>query len=795
MLLEIHSKVSLFLPDNWIAVADGNGVNIMLLSRKEEKAIQRRFRYSANGDLSLSVHGKPYDIAAFLDGKHQPGSLTADKINSIVDFIVTITNEIRALEICSGADYLEYKEAWNDFPDSYVDHNFFQECRYVNTLRVNKCQLLVEPRRWRCTECNKAGDRLRKKIISVLKEEPNPYTADVFLTTGEKLSKIKKLNKKVEAGKKRIDRLQEKMAACIKAYGVTVDNELGELMVNALQSQNLSPNQSLFLQQQLKASQCKSAVGMRWHPEMIKLSLAIFMASPAAYNIILDSGMMKFPASRTLFDYSHVYEAEEGISMPVLKSVHERLKKMPDEKKFKWHVIMCDEMHISKNIVYHKRTGTFVGYVKISDVDQAVNELKAYLDNIEEEQPEIATKVLSFMIKGICNSIKEVVASYSMNKLVKEKLFKLTWNVITECERSGVQVICMTSDGNSVNRAFFKMNTPIHPTESGIVYDTWNNAAPDRPLYFMSDVPHLVKTIRNNFFNSRPYKNAKRCLTLHGEKILWNTIIDLFNAKKDKTLRKSYKLNHANVYPDSYSCMSVINAFEVMSDTVASDIEAQGWPNTAITVDFIRRVNYLADCLNGAYSFEGKRKAKPALDPYRDPGDKRFDDMLGFLEYLEKWKEEAEQLDATLNQSTLQNAPNPDESFHSLHDVHEDVETNEDLPPARKRQLCQQTLEGIEISIRGFMGAVKYLLTEGGVHYVNARVFCQDPLEQYFSKQRAKGGGSNTPNLMKYFENARAIHIQRGLNIRKRKGNSREEEARGNICHEKMPKRKSSYHI
>lgn len=60
-----------------------------------------------------------------------------------------------------------------------------------------------------------------------------------------------------------------------------------------------------------------------------------------------------------------------------------------------------------------------------------------------------------------------------------------------------------------------------------------------------------------------------------------------------------------------------------------------------------------------------------------------------------------------------------------------------------KMLLSRQTLEGIYITVNGFIGAVKYMLSIGA-KFINARVFCQDPLEQYFSKQRAAGGAQNS---------------------------------------------------
>ncbi|KAK3931225.1 LOW QUALITY PROTEIN: Transposable element P transposase [Frankliniella fusca] len=634
LIMELKTKVDLFLPCNWICVAEKRTVHLVLLSRNIEKSIQRRIGYRSDGELTVSVHGKAVDSDRFLKNLAKPGALCRNTVDSWVDFLVSLLNEVRGLEICSGIDFEDCVEAWDGFPNSYIDKNFFKESRYINTLRMNNCKLLVEPKCWRCVECSRAAPRVKRKMVSLKEDEFDIRTANIYLSTQKKLNKLKKQTQALNACKKKIERLQEKVQNLIEKEGVYVEDEMCNLMHSALKSSNLSPFQELFIQQQFKAASCKSARGMRWHPQMIRFALSIFLQSPSTYNILVDSKMIRLPHSRTLFDYSHCFEAEEGICNPVLESIHKHICEKA-ELKHKWHVLMCDEMHISKNIVYNRSTGELVGYTKITEVEKCLNEFQSYLDNTEVPEPDRASKMLSFMVKGVCNGVKEVVASYSVNRLSKEKLYSVTWNVIAYCERTGIQIIAFTSDGNASNRAFFKMNTAISPTKNGVVYDTINKAAPSRPFYFISDLPHLVKTIRNNFFNSRIKKGSKRCLTKNGEKILWSTIIRLF--KKNKTLRKAYKLSAANVYLDYYSVMKVKNAFQVLSNTVSCDLQAQGWEKVSETVKFIKRVNDFADCLNGAHSSSGSRSANPLLNPYTDPNDSRFTEyLLPFLDYLEE---------------------------------------------------------------------------------------------------------------------------------------------------------------
>ena len=52
--------------------------------------------------------------------------------------------------------------------------------------------------------------------------------------------------------------------------------------------------------------------------------------------------------------------------------------------------------------------------------------------------------------------------------------------------------------GASANRKFFKLNKV--ESDEALVYKTVNIFSDEKqPLFFLSDVPHLIKTVRNNW--------------------------------------------------------------------------------------------------------------------------------------------------------------------------------------------------------------------------------------------------------------------------------------------------------
>ena len=87
---------------------------------------------------------------------------------------------------------------------------------------------------------------------------------------------------------------------------------------------------------------------------------------------------------------------------------------------------------------------------------------------------ELATEMLTYIVKGMASDVKCAIAAFPCKILTKEMLYKRTWEVINICEKAGIKILCFISDGLSVNALFMKMHEPLTKTASGIVFDTIN---------------------------------------------------------------------------------------------------------------------------------------------------------------------------------------------------------------------------------------------------------------------------------------------------------------------------------
>ena len=112
-------------------------------------------------------------------------------------------------------------------------------------------------------------------------------------------------------------------------------------------------------------------------------------------------------------------------------------------------------------------------------------------------------------------------------------MFLLLWKTISICEKSSLKVIAVTCNGAFPNRKLFRMHCHLTQDddmkpETGVTYDTRNlfSGTENRFLYFISDVPHLLKTARNCLSNSGSGKFT-RCMWNGGMFLLWNHIADI----------------------------------------------------------------------------------------------------------------------------------------------------------------------------------------------------------------------------------------------------------------------------
>ena len=123
---------------------------------------------------------------------------------------------------------------------------------------------------------------------------------------------------------------------------------------------------------------------------------------------------------------------------------------------------------------------------------------------------------------------------------------------------------------------------------------------------------------------------------------------------------------------------------------------------------------------------------KSFLKPYDSVNDERFVWLTDvFLKYLSDWKLSTENRDGNFT----------DHARASMF-------------------ISWQTYEGLKITVHSSVELIKFLLNNG-VSYVLSERFCQDPLENYFGRQRSIGSRKDNPSLRDFGYNDNTIRTQR----------------------------------
>ena len=131
-----------------------------------------------------------------------------------------------------------------------------------------------------------------------------------------------------------------------------------------------------------------------------------------------------------------------------------------------------------------------------------------------------------------------------------------------------------------------------------------------------------------------------------------------------------------------------------------------------------------------------------------------------------------------------------------LHDweVYAEKQSNGCVKAKNKMMLSRETLEGLHITgelnilmhyirqlwmmvylflgiVKSFVEMTRYLLSQGENIFLLSERVSQDPLENYFGQQRARGGRNENPTVQQCVHNAAAIRVQKSLALNPVRGN------------------------
>nr|XP_054764639.1 uncharacterized protein LOC129271286 [Lytechinus pictus] len=364
--------------------------------------------------------------------------------------------------------------------------------------------------------------------------------------------------------------------------------------------------------------------------------------------------------------------------------IQEMLNEVNLEEDYKKNVtLVCDEMKLKSVVAYSSSTGKLLGFVNVGNINNEFREFERYSKGDLGE--ELATHAFMIMVRGIFCSMKQAVAFFPTTALRSGEIYDCVMRTVVKVETAGLKVRAIVSDGASCNRKFYK----ICSSEDNVGHYTFNPVDPQRRIYFFCDVPHLLKTARNNLENSG-FNRQSRNLQYGQRHIRWTHLIRLYEWDSSSDLRLLPRLTPEHLYLNPSLRMRVKLATQVLSQSVANALKLQsqktGDTSTDGTRQYIEMFNKFFDCLNVSTLLEGQRKRNPNMMPYSSVNDQRFEWLTDvFMRYIKDWEQDIADVP---NLSALER---------------------------QRRCISKETREGLGITVVSFVACTKELLQEEGV--------------------------------------------------------------------------------
>lgn len=136
-----------------------------------------------------------------------------------------------------------------------------------------------------------------------------------------------------------------------------------------------------------------------------------------------------------------------------------------------------------------------MGFVNLGKINNHLLQFESVL-SCDKQPHQLASSIVVLMVRGLFYKFNFPYAQFACDTLSGNLLMDPIWGAIFRLERMGFCVLSLTCDGASTNRRLWKLHS-----NDDLVYKVPNIYAPERPLYFFCDPPHLLKTTRNSWYN------------------------------------------------------------------------------------------------------------------------------------------------------------------------------------------------------------------------------------------------------------------------------------------------------
>ena len=467
---------------------------ILVLSLDDEGNTRWCLLLSVSGDWSVKVYGRNVNTNIFDNIPSKICSYTHVK---------AILDQLQSLHVCPGnPEYFLPQHMLQNRP-VYLHHS-----SSTTTIRHSSCPLLTKETS-RCIQCRiYRSDLARLHQRYQVDSSPAPKTNYRFISKERLSKKLTHKKAKEKDLKRKVKKLEKKISQSFQKHAIIMEEEESKCFSSILLEETKTVTEHfkedtpmrILWNEQMKAV-TRDKRGMRWHPAVLRLCIALQAKSPSAYELLRQSGFLTLPHQRTLKHYTAFTTNLPGFNADVIKRVLSDIGVEKLDNHQKNVAISFDEMKISEGLVYSHSSGYVIGFTSLGALN---DELERYTRRCKHQEPMIASHVLTVMIRGICASYKAPLAYFATTGASSDQLYNIFIQTVEILEVSGFSVRAIVCDGAATNRGAYDILTYAEEDNFYFISPFSGNK-----VFLFSDVPHLIKTSRNNLENSG-YHNKSR---------------------------------------------------------------------------------------------------------------------------------------------------------------------------------------------------------------------------------------------------------------------------------------------
>ncbi len=329
-----------------------------------------------------------------------------------------------------------------------------------------------------------------------------------------------------------------------------------------------------------------------WEPETIQMAMTLKLLHRLTYDYLREKKIIPLPGRSTLRDYFRSFTISEGYLESVSRLIAVKVQSMSPIQRLT--CLSMDEIHLRSDISYDKQTDRVIGPHKAANV---------------------------VMARGLCNPWKVPVFYQHNAKLTKDTLM----DIVKRLESEGLHVLSLVTDQGSNNLGLAR-DLDVTPDQPGFQHPTRE----EEKIFFLYDMPHLVKSLRNNFLDYG-------FVLPSGETVTAAPMFRLLEELEAGHYKTSYKLSRKHLLVKGADRQRVHLATELFSESVGIDLEQQfpEDPEALALAKVVKMVDNWFDCVNSREKYDPKgKKLRNAYSVNLDIRSRCLEEFYAFVKDL-----------------------------------------------------------------------------------------------------------------------------------------------------------------